>query len=141
MRTLTRYLLFQVPSWILAGVVAVTLWRWGGVDAWIAVAVLVLWVVKDFVLYPFVKASYERGVATGAESLIGAVGVVQRRLNPRGLVRVRGALWRAEIRSSEPAVAKGEEVRVRGVRGLTLLVVKEEREEARSPSVRAGDDP
>jgi membrane-bound serine protease (ClpP class) len=58
-------------------------------------------------------------VITGPEALIGNIGIAQQPLAPRGQILVHGELWQAE--SSDPAVA-GEQVRVRSVDGLTLLV-------------------
>jgi membrane-bound serine protease (ClpP class) len=58
-------------------------------------------------------------VITGPQALIGNIGVAQQPLTPRGQILVHGELWQAE--SSDPA-APGEQVRVRSVDGLTLLV-------------------
>jgi membrane-bound serine protease (ClpP class) len=58
-------------------------------------------------------------VVTGPNALVGMVGIAQEALNPRGQILVHGELWRAE--SPQP-VAAGEQVRVRVVEGLTLLV-------------------
>lgn len=58
-------------------------------------------------------------VLTGPEALIGSIAIAQQALDPRGQVMVHGELWFAE--SSDP-VTPGERVRVRAVRGLTLLV-------------------
>ncbi|HUB20115.1 MAG TPA: nodulation protein NfeD [Acidobacteriaceae bacterium] len=61
-------------------------------------------------------------VMIGPEALVGAVGVAQEQLAPRGQILVHGELWLAE--SQETAVAAGESVRVRGVDGLKLVVEK-----------------
>jgi membrane-bound serine protease (ClpP class) len=58
-------------------------------------------------------------VITGPLALIGNIGIAQQPLAPRGQILVHGELWQAE--SSDPAAA-GEQVRVRSVDGLTLLV-------------------
>jgi membrane-bound serine protease (ClpP class) len=58
-------------------------------------------------------------VITGPQALVGNIGVAQQPLAPRGQILVHGELWQAE--SSDPAAA-GEQVRVRSVDGLTLLV-------------------
>jgi membrane-bound serine protease (ClpP class) len=55
----------------------------------------------------------------GPEALVGAVGVAQQELTPRGQILVHGELWVAE---ADAPVAPGESVRVRGVDGLKLLV-------------------
>ncbi|MGC9210031.1 MAG: NfeD family protein [Acidilobus sp.] len=58
-------------------------------------------------------------VMTGPEALLGSVGVAVTDLNPEGEVRVEGIVWRA--RSKVP-VRAGEQVRVVGREGLSLIV-------------------
>lgn len=58
-------------------------------------------------------------VLTGPQALVGAIAIAQQPLDPRGQVMVHGELWFAE---SPAVVAPGEQVRVRAVRDLTLLV-------------------
>jgi membrane-bound serine protease (ClpP class) len=58
-------------------------------------------------------------VRVGGDAMIGQIAVVIQPLAPSGQVMVNGELWQAE--SATPA-AKGEQVRVRGLRDLTLLV-------------------
>jgi membrane-bound serine protease (ClpP class) len=55
----------------------------------------------------------------GGDAMIGKIAVVTQPLAPTGQVMVNGELWQAE--SATPA-ALGEQVRVRGLRDLTLLV-------------------
>jgi membrane-bound serine protease (ClpP class) len=58
-------------------------------------------------------------VQIGPEALVGAVGVAQQELAPRGQIIVHGELWLAE---ADSPVAAGESVRVRAVDGLKLRV-------------------
>jgi len=58
-------------------------------------------------------------VMVGPEALVGAIGIAQQEIAPQGQVLVHGELWLAE---SESPIAAGDRVRVRSVRGLTLLV-------------------
>jgi membrane-bound serine protease (ClpP class) len=58
-------------------------------------------------------------VRMGGDAMIGLIAVVTQPLTPIGQVMVNGELWQAE--SVTPA-ALGEQVRVRGLRDLTLLV-------------------
>jgi membrane-bound serine protease (ClpP class) len=58
-------------------------------------------------------------VRMGGDAMIGQIAVVTQPLSPSGQVMVNGELWQAE--SATPA-ALGEQVRVRGLRDLTLLV-------------------
>ena len=58
-------------------------------------------------------------VRMGGDAMIGLIAVVTQPLAPIGQVMVNGELWQAE--SVTPA-APGDQVRVRGLRDLTLLV-------------------
>lgn len=58
-------------------------------------------------------------VVTGPEALLGAIGMAQQPISPRGQILIRGELWQAE---SDAPIGPGDPVRVRAVRGLTLLV-------------------
>ncbi len=72
-----------------------------------------------FVVSAGVRAQLLRP-ATGAEGLVGEVGVARTPLEPDGQVFVRGELWRAV--SEDGAIAEGERVQVVGVESLTLRV-------------------
>jgi membrane protein implicated in regulation of membrane protease activity len=60
-------------------------------------------------------------VVTGKEALIGATAEVIEACDPRGRVRLRGEIWRAECASGAEV---GDRVIVEGVHGLTLDVVR-----------------
>jgi membrane-bound serine protease (ClpP class) len=60
----------------------------------------------------------------GAGSMIGVTGVARERLAPSGQVHIGGELWRAVVEGE--SVDEGRRVRVVGVDGLTLRVVKAE---------------
>jgi membrane-bound serine protease (ClpP class) len=89
------------------------------------------WVVLPTVgatagLFLFVLAAGVRALARrpmlGAPGLIGQTGIAREPLAPEGLVAIQGELWRAVV-EGEP-VEPGTPVRVVGVDGLTLTVVK-----------------
>ena len=63
-------------------------------------------------------------VHTGREALLGATGVARSDLGPSGTVFVEGELWSAE--SEDGTIPAGQRVRVVQVRGLHLVVRKEE---------------
>jgi membrane-bound serine protease (ClpP class) len=69
-----------------------------------------------------VANSQRRRVVSGREAMIGTVGTVRRRLDPRGKVAVMGELWDAELRS-EGALEVGNEIEVVSIEGLRLAVV------------------
>ena len=121
-RTFRKYLALQVPGWILLLSLLLVLRSWIGQSVWLSAVLLGIWIVKDLLLYPFLRRAYEEDpFMTGAERLVGALGVVTKPLTPQGYIRVRGELWRAEARTVEP-IPEGSIVRVSAARGLTLAV-------------------
>ena len=126
MSTLTKYILLQIPGWLIMALVAIGLHRWIDLPLWAAIGLFVLWVVKDFLLYPFLRKSYESNTKTGSTQLVGARGVAQERLDPQGYVHVHGELWRAEVESKDRPIASGSRVRVCAAHGLTLIVTADE---------------
>ena len=82
---------------------------------WGIIAVVVGGLIDVAESVAFLWWSRRRRAVTGAEALVGAKAVVA---NPVQ-VRVHGELWNVR---SDRALAPGEEVVVRAVDGLTLLV-------------------
>ena len=127
---LTRYVLFQVPGWVLAVIAVVLLRQWFDLSLGAATALLAVWVVKDFLLFPFLRSAYEQETRTGAERLIGERGVTVERLDSAGYIRVHGELWRAEQLPPGEPIPEGAPVTVHAARGFTLLVQCEPTESA-----------
>jgi membrane protein implicated in regulation of membrane protease activity len=121
-RIVFRYLLFQVPELGIFGAVVLILQDYGIVSFSLAWSLVALWAIKDVVLYPFVWRAYEGKVSDDPNPLIGATAIVQQRLDPTGYIRVRGELWKAELKQGCPPVEKDEKVRVRAIYGLILSV-------------------
>lgn len=63
----------------------------------------------------------------GADGIVGEIGVVQKSIDPEGLVFVHGEHWRARSREK---IEEGEEVEIEGVEGLLLRVKKASNREA-----------
>jgi membrane-bound serine protease (ClpP class) len=59
---------------------------------------------------------------TGSEVMIGKKGVAITDLTPKGEIRVQGEIWRAE--SSSGNILKGEQVTVKALNGLVVIVEK-----------------
>ncbi len=121
-----RYLLFQLPGWVIAGLAAGAVGAWGFVDPMVAGLLVLLWIVKDLALYPLVRRAY-LPAADGAAALVGHDAVACGDLAPRGHVRVRGELWQAELLPGEAAVGRGERLEVRAVDGRVLRVGRRRR--------------
>lgn len=60
-------------------------------------------------------------VVTGAEGLIGALGIAQTELNPEGTVMVHGELWNAEC---DGKIEEGQPVVIEKLDGLKVMVKK-----------------
>jgi membrane-bound serine protease (ClpP class) len=105
------FLLFTGPE-----LLRISPWLIGGVVAWN----LVFFVV---IMTTVLRAQAGQAM-TGAEGLVGKVGVVRSMLNPEGHVFVDGALWRARAPEGTGKVKTGTRVRILGLRdgGLTLDV-------------------
>jgi membrane protein implicated in regulation of membrane protease activity len=103
-------------------VLAIGARSWVGFPDWAAAGIIALWVIKDVVMFPFVRIAYQPGSRGGPTRLIGERGTAQDALLPSGDVRISAELWRAELRPGSPPVEPGDRVRVLAVHGLTLVV-------------------
>jgi len=113
-----KYALFQLPGLILFFLILILVQRWTDLPLRFMWALLILWVIKDVVLFFFVWRAYQRVT----NPLIGMKGVSEERLAPSGYIRVHGELWQAEIIRESPPIEKGEVVLIQGIRGFVLLV-------------------
>jgi membrane-bound serine protease (ClpP class) len=68
-----------------------------------------------------VLRAHRRQPATGREGLVGQVGVARTRLDPDGLIFIRGEIWNA---TCAEGAESGEQVQVTSVAGLKLNVKK-----------------
>ncbi len=72
-----------------------------------------------FLIALAVKAQKAKPV-TGIEGMVGEVGETLARLEPSGMVRVHGELWKAE--SVSGSIDKGQKIKVTAIKNLTLYV-------------------
>ncbi len=88
---------------------------------WVVLIVVALLALAFFTfVIRKVAQARRRPHATGAESMVGATGVVTAALGPQGQVRVHGETWKA--RSEGTDLPKDQTVEVIGMEGLTLIV-------------------
>ncbi len=66
---------------------------------------------------------------TGSDAMVGKTGVALTDLKPKGEIRVVGEIWHAE--SISGVIQKGEQVTVKSLKGLVLMVEKSEKQENR----------
>ena len=122
-KPLTRYALLQILSWALVLLVVLLLLRWGWINTTAAVVVIVLWLVKDVLLYPLYLPALaaESAVSPGVEAMVGRAGHCRTEVNGRGMIEVQGERWLA--RSADGTrIAPGLRVEVVGHDGMILQV-------------------
>jgi membrane protein implicated in regulation of membrane protease activity len=116
-----KYLLFQIPGWIIAATVLTALVHWEFLTKGIAVLCFFGWLLKDLLLYPFFRRAYEPGV-TGSARLVGSKGIAEGDLTPKGYIRVRGELWRAVASPADHVLRSGTEVEIIGAERMEVFV-------------------
>jgi membrane-bound serine protease (ClpP class) len=121
--------LLGVVSLVAGGAIAVD--ASGGGVALVVVVTLLLALIAGVTLAAVVRGARSvsrTGAKTGAEGLVGHVGVVRQELQPVGQVFVDGALWNARpCAFEEPGgFHAGDPVVVERVKGLTLSVRRAE---------------
>lgn len=136
-RGMWAYLVLQLPDLFLAGLVLLLLYWWMDLSPGWILALFTLWVVKDVAMYFLLRDVFTPS-RTGPETLIGARAVAREPLAPTGQILLFGETWRAESLVPQNAIAPGTPVIVRAVRGLTLLV---ERDQATDPRDARRDPP
>ncbi len=117
-----------LAAMVLGGALAVN--AVGGGPALILVIALALGLAGSAVLLGVIRrvaAVSRRRASTGAEGLIGRVGVMRSPSAPLGHVFVGGELWRARpFLGEEEELRAGDRVVVERVNGLTLAVRRAE---------------
>jgi membrane protein implicated in regulation of membrane protease activity len=121
---LRRYLLFQVPGWLLVGGTLFTLVRlWDLEPSW-AVGGFALWLAKDAVLFPVLRRAYEPD-GEAPHGPIGDAGIAEDAFDGErreGWVQVGPERWRARLAPGAAPIPAGSRVRVLGLRGHELWV-------------------
>jgi len=122
--TLRRYLLFQVPGWIVVGSGLAAAVRWWELAPGWALAAFAAWLAKDAVLYPITRRAYEPD-GFAPHGPIGERGVADTAVDGEGWVHVGPERWRARRAAGAGPIAAGAPVRVVGLRGHELEVEPE----------------
>ena len=114
---LRTYIVAQLPGWVLAVLAVGVLSQWTALPGRVAVLVVLLWIVKDLLLFPTMRRYYRSDPAE--RRIVGQRGTAVTDIAPTGFVRVRGELWQA---ASDDTIAAGSEIYVRDIHGLKLTV-------------------
>lgn len=106
---------------IIIGIMFFILWKIGiRLPIELPIGVIVLVGIYSFLKYKYVYPALKKKPITGFESIIGLIGVVVKPLNPEGLVKVQGELWKA-ISCDKDVINIDEKVEIIKVEGLTLI--------------------
>ena len=118
-----RYVLFQIPGIVAAGIFLLILSRVYPMPLWVPALLFLCWIAKDALLFPILWPSYEPpGAPEEGHSLVGEIGRVVDPLAPRGRIQVRGEMWHAELHESRLNAERDQAVRILRLKGLTLIV-------------------
>ncbi len=125
---MTTRLIIAIVTTILeeAAIAAVVLWGLPklGVDLpiFVLVIIMVAWAAYAVFTYRMGSRALRKKPVAGLIDMVGSKGEVAKRLDPEGLVRIKGELWQAK--SDGGNIESGEEVTVVGQEGLKLVVRK-----------------
>lgn len=119
------YTLLQVPGFLFIGIILVSAWERGWLSGRISFLIILVWVLKDVFLYGFYKNALKPSPQDVISRLHGSVAVALERLDPTGQVKLRGEIWQA-LNIGNKIIELGQQVKVKGNRGLTLEVELEE---------------
>ena len=121
-KVVLRYALIQVPFTALVIVVLIWLRKWVDLPIWFIFGLVAFLVIKDIVLFPFVWRAYDPDSPALTNTMEGARGIAINDLHPSGYVEIGAERWQAEVIEGTPPIRRGQAVRVREIRGLTLIV-------------------
>ena len=128
-RLVWRYTLLQLPAIALLIIILVLVNQWFDLPAWLSWGLIIFWIVKDIVLFPFVWRAYDWEGKTAIHSMIGRRGLAKEGLSSSGYVQIGNEAWQAKRIADSPLIKEGDAIRVRDIQGLTLLVERYSPEE------------
>ena len=121
-RIVIKYVLLQIPSTVLLVLILIIINQKLGIPSWLFWTIIIVSVLKDIILFPFVWRSYD---SRTTHPMVEEHGVAVDGLSPSGYIKVHGQLWQAELAKDYESVDIGKTVRVIGVNGIKLVVEPE----------------
>jgi len=98
------------------------------VSVWLVAAVALLTGLMFATILAFAARALHAPLRSGADSLVGSVGIAKTDIAPSGMARAAGELWSAELADGAEPISKGERIRVVAVEGVHLKVEKAPRD-------------
>lgn len=110
-----------------AAIAVVVLWLLPKIDVnlplFVLIIIMVAWAGFAVFTYRLGSRALRRQPEGGLSDMLGMRGEVVKRLDPEGIIRIKGELWKAK--SAGRKIETGEEVTVVGQRRLKLIVERE----------------
>jgi len=125
LRVYIRYGLLTIPGTVVFILVLTIVRNWVPIPFWLCVSLILLWIAKEVILFPFVWRAYDHAQPEVFHPMIGLRGITKERLAPAGYILVQGELWKAEKMLGQPPIEKNKWVRVKKLEGLKLFVIPE----------------
>lgn len=125
MKNLLKALLLVLDEAIMVAIVLVILWKAGVTLSPLVITIVVLLMaVLVFVVYRAITSTAKMKVTGGKKGMLGLPGNVVTPLDPEGLIRVHGELWKAKC--TDDTIVTQEKVIVVGIQGLKLIVKRKD---------------
>ncbi len=116
-----KVLILLLDEVVVVAAVLAILWYFDiKLPLWVAILGALLLGLLVFVTHKLIVPSFHVRQLTGREGMIGMEAEVVEALNPTGVIRVEGALWKAE--SVEDEILVGEIVEIQSVKRLMVKV-------------------
>jgi len=120
-KAVTYYALLQIPEFFLLALILYGLRQWYGIQVWILIVIAAVWIVKDVILFFYVRGAYEMKKHSHDPRTLGATGITIEVLDLLGYVEVNGELWQAKS-EDKSIIPAGEKIEVVDHQGLLLVV-------------------
>ncbi len=116
-----KVLILLLDEVVVVAVVLAILWYFDiKLPLWVAILGALLLGLLAFVTHKVIVPSFHVRQVTGREGMIGMEAEVVETLNPTGVIRVEGDLWKAK--SVEDEIPNGETVEIQSVKRLVVEV-------------------
>ena len=123
-KIIIRYSLFQIPSLLIITLLVFTVNHWYILDNAIIVMIILFWILKDILIFPFVWKAYSHKDRDKSKTILNQHGVAVDSINPKGFVKINGEIWQAELVELNDPINQGQPIEVVEIDGLKLKVRK-----------------
>lgn len=121
-RTIFKYIALHLAELFTLVLALILVRHFFGIPTWSMIVIMIVWILKDIVLFPMVWKAYAYNDNRPVKDLMGLEATVTHSLDPVGYVRVHGELWRAEVSDRQRPAKRGERMKVIESSGMTLIV-------------------